>query len=218
MNNASPYLNARREWDERYGDALARAKSWKTLAISAVAVAGIAVAGIAYIGAQSKIQPFVVAIDQMGSPVLVARPSAASTPQLNDRVAIAQIANWIWNARTMLVDTDAQQVLISKVYSMSGSDTGKYLNTYFQEHSPFSTDGSVVRITINSVMPVGGSTYQVNWTESRSQPGRTVVTEKWQATLTVAFDPKLGEKPEVALHNPLGIYVKSMSWARSVGG
>ena len=27
MAEANPYLNARREWDERYGDALARAKT-----------------------------------------------------------------------------------------------------------------------------------------------------------------------------------------------
>ncbi|MDE2253361.1 MAG: type IV secretion system protein, partial [Betaproteobacteria bacterium] len=78
MAQANPYLNARREWDERYGDQIARAKSWRIAAIAALAVASVAVAGVAYIGAQSKIKPFVVAIDKMGSPIAVAQPSNGS--------------------------------------------------------------------------------------------------------------------------------------------
>ena len=72
MAEANPYLNARREWDERYGDALARAKSWRYAAIGALAVAAIAVTGVVFIGAQSKIKPYVVAIDKMGNPVAMA--------------------------------------------------------------------------------------------------------------------------------------------------
>ncbi|WP_276709048.1 VirB8/TrbF family protein [Thiomonas arsenitoxydans] len=48
MAEANPYLNARREWDERYGDALARAKTWRLAAFASLAVAAIAVAGITY--------------------------------------------------------------------------------------------------------------------------------------------------------------------------
>ena len=54
---ATPYLNARREWDERYGNLVTRAKTWQLVAIGSLAVAGIASAGIAYIGSQSKISP-----------------------------------------------------------------------------------------------------------------------------------------------------------------
>ena len=57
MAEANPYLSARREWDERYGDAIARAKSWRYAAIGALAVAAIAVTGVVFIGAQSKIKP-----------------------------------------------------------------------------------------------------------------------------------------------------------------
>ena len=56
----NPYLDARREWDERYGDALARASNWRRAAFAALAVALVAVVGIAHIGAQSKIEPYVI--------------------------------------------------------------------------------------------------------------------------------------------------------------
>ena len=35
----TPYLSARREWNERYGDYIARARSWRWAALEAIAVA-----------------------------------------------------------------------------------------------------------------------------------------------------------------------------------
>ena len=180
-------------------------------------MACIASAGVAYIGAQSKISPFVVAIDKMGSPIAIGKPVATSLSAINQRIVIAQVANWIWNARSILPDPDAQKMLIDKVYAMSSADTGKYLNSYYTNHTPYLSDGTVVRTTINSVLPVGGSTYELSWTESRSQPGFTAKTTKWKATVTVGQNPKIAEKPAVALNNPLGLFIKTLSWGPVVG-
>lgn len=213
---ANPYLNARREWDERYGDQIARARSWRLIAMASMAVAGLAVAGVAYVGAQSKIKPFVVAIDGMGSPVAVAQPAAIRLDATTQRIAVAQVANWVWNARTILPDPDAQRILIDRVYSMASAATAKYLNEYYQGHTPFSTDGFVTRITINTVLPAGGQTYDVTWTESTSRPGQTAKTGKWKATVGLGVDEKLAQKPAVALTNPLGLYIKTLSWTQVV--
>lgn len=216
--SANPYLNARREWDERYGDALSRAANWRLFAMASMAVAGVAVAGIVYIGSQSKIQPFVVAIDQMGSPVAIARPTSASASAFDEKVAIAQIANWLWNARSILADPEAQRVLIDRVYAMSSAEVAKQLNGYFEASSPFPSDGSTRKVTINSVLPVGQQTFEIAWTESMSRPGLTTAVERWKASITIGTDSALAAKPEVAIHNPLGIFVKNLSWAQSIGG
>lgn len=212
VSEATPYLNARREWDDRYGDALSRAYSWRIVAMSAICVAALAVIGVGYIGAQSKIQPFVVAIDAMGSPVAIAKPTGGSA--VSQRIIISQIANWIWNARTQLSDPDAQKILINNVYALSSADTGKYLNDYYKEHSPFGSDGAITRVNVTSVLPVSENTYQVTWIESTAQPGKTVTTQNWKANLSVGIDQKLADKPEVALANPLGIFIKSLTWTR----
>jgi type IV secretion system protein VirB5 len=212
---ATPYLNARREWDERYGDSIARARTWQVVAIGAMAVAAMAVAGVAYIGAQSKIQPFVIGIDGLGSPVAVAKPIAAGQ-EINQRIMISQVANWVWNARTMLADPDAQKILVDRVYAMINADTGKYLNDYYAAHPPFSTDGTTVKVTITSVLPTSAATFEVSWTESRAEPGRMAVTTRWKASITTGSDPKMAEKPTVALNNPLGIFVKSLTWAEAI--
>lgn len=212
---SNPYINARREWDERYGDVIARAGMWQKVAIGSMVVAALAVGGVSYIGSQSKIQPFVVTLDTMGAPVAIAKP-IASGQEVNQRIMISQVANWVWNARTVLADPDAQKILIDRVYAMSNSETAKYLNEHYAANSPFSMDGSTVRVTINNLLPISKDTYEVSWTESKAMPGKTAVTSKHKASITTAVDPKMAEKPNVAINNPLGLFVKSLTWAQAV--
>lgn len=214
-NQADPYLNARREWDERYGDHIARAKNWRIVAMVSLAVTGIACAGIAYIGAQSKIQPFVVMTDQLGSPVAVARPASVGNEKADQRIKVAQLANWVVNARTITSDRAAQQVMIDKVYAMAGRNTAEYMNGWFRDHSPFGGD-ETASIEIASVLPQSADTYQVSWIETRSKYGQMANKERWKSLLTIAQSDELANKPGVALWNPFGLYIKEMSWTKEV--
>ncbi len=214
MTTNNLYLNARREWDERYGDSLSRARNWRIAAIISMGVAGIAVAGVAYIGAQSKVQPFVVAIDSLGNPIAMARPSSAGG--VTDRIIQAQIANLIWNARTILSDQVAQKVLLERVYAFLSTDSSAYLNDYYKNHSPFS-DGSTANVEINSVLPISKDSYQINWTETRFQNGQPMGRSHWKASVSVGTDKKLADKPRMSIDNPLGIYIKSITWTQVLG-
>ena len=65
----SPYLAARREWDERYGDLITRAKNWRTMAAFCCLVALVATVGIVWLSARAHVVPFVVLVDNLGRPV-----------------------------------------------------------------------------------------------------------------------------------------------------
>ena len=67
----NPYLAARREWDERYGDLITRAKNWRTLAALCSLVALVATSGIVWLSAHSHVVPFVVLVDNLGRPVAI---------------------------------------------------------------------------------------------------------------------------------------------------
>ncbi len=212
--SAHPYLVARREWDERYGDAIARAYSWRLAAFASLAVAAVAVLGVMYIGAQPKTEPYVVALDKLGEPVAFARPAAGSAvPQ---RILQAQVASWVWNARTVLSDPSAEKTLLRKVYAMAGVDAAGFLNRYYAVHPPFG-DFSVA-VTITSVLPASANTWQVSWDEQRSENGQPQPVAHWKAEITTGIDPKLAESPRVLLDNPLGIFVRAIAWTPVVGG
>ena len=209
--SANPYLNARREWDERYGDALSRAHNWKMMAFGAVAVAGIAVAGIAYIGAQSKIQPYVVAIDHMGNPIAMARPVDGGA--INQRIIEAQISSWVWNWRSMLSDPIAQKQLLAQVYAMASTQTAAEINPWYKR-SWTADAGFVVSPHITSILPISKDTYQVNWTETKYKDGQSDGTTSYKANVTTGIDKKIAGTAQASMLNPLGIYVQSITWTK----
>src|SRR5439155_11567503 len=65
----NPYLIARREWDERYGNLITRAKNWRLMAILCCLIALIQTAGMIVLSLRSKVVPYVVAVDSLGRPV-----------------------------------------------------------------------------------------------------------------------------------------------------
>lgn len=208
---SNPYLNARREWDDRQGDALTRAHNWKMIAFGAIAVAGIAVAGIAYIGAQSKIQPYVYAIDKMGNPIAMAQPATGEA--VNQRIIEAQVASWVWNWRSMLSDPMAQKQLLAQVYAMASTQTAAEINPWYKR-SWTADAGYVVSPHISSILPVSKNTYQVNWSETKYKDGQSDGTTTYKGNVTVGIDKKIASTTQASMLNPLGIYVQSITWTK----
>src|SRR5437870_4073686 len=65
----NPYLIARREWDERYGNLITRARNWRLAATLCAAIALVQTAGMMWLSLRSKIVPYVVAVDSLGRQV-----------------------------------------------------------------------------------------------------------------------------------------------------
>src|ERR687883_191751 len=74
LSDTSPYLEARREWDERYGSLITRARNWRIAAILALLVTLVATCGLIALSTKAKVVPYVVAIDNLGR-VLAAGPA-----------------------------------------------------------------------------------------------------------------------------------------------
>lgn len=212
----NPYLNARREWDERYGVMLTHARNWRLAAAAALTVAAISVAGVVYIGSQTKIQPFIIAVDDLGSPVAVAMPQAmVRATAVDERVIRAQIANFIFNSRSFSSDFAAQQVLFDRTFAMISSDLAPKLTEFFRDQRmPLRENSHTVEISVRTVINSGGDTWQVDWTETVRAPGASVRTENWRAIIQITADQELAARPDMFVWNPFGVFVRALQWQR----
>src|SRR4030088_1611310 len=95
INN--PYLAARREWDERYGEFITRARNWRTIATITALISVLATGGMVWLSAKSHVVPFVVLIDNLGR--TVASGLAEQTSISDDRLRRTVIQGWIENIR-----------------------------------------------------------------------------------------------------------------------
>lgn len=206
----SPYLSARREWNERYGDYIARARNWRWAAFGALAVALVLAVGVAWQAAQSKVVPYVVEVDKLGDAATVARADRAAPTDM--RVIKAQLGAWIVDVRSVSSDPLAQKSALSRSYALTAATATILLNDYYRQHSPFGQPRTVA-VSVDAVLPISKQTYQIQWSEdARDLQGRDLATTHWIASVTVAFDPPTDERG--ILSNPLGLYITGISWTQ----
>jgi type IV secretion system protein VirB5 len=210
----NPYLAARREWDERYGDLITRARNWRTIAAISGLAALVATSGIVWLSAHSHIVPFVVLVDSLGR--TVASGLAEQTSVGDDRLRRAVIEDWIANVRTVTTDGIAQRRAIDRVYAhiANGTNAQAFISDFYRNDPPFKrAQTETVSIEVNSVLPTSDRTFEVDWIETaRDLYGTVKSTDHWKGSFSVAINVPTEERQ--ARVNPLGLYVTAANWAK----
>ncbi len=112
----SPYIDARREWNERYGSYIARAKNWRLATFGVIGICLVQSFGLVGLAMQSKIVPYVVTLDRLGSAVSVTR--ADQMQKMDEKVIKSLLARWTADVRGVVSDGTAQRQMIDRTYSM----------------------------------------------------------------------------------------------------
>ena len=158
----NPYLAARREWDERYGSLITRARNWRVAAFLALGIAVIETGGMVALAMRSKVVPFVVAVDNLGR--VVASGTADQVSATDDRLKRAALVQWVGDWRTVTSDGVAQRKSIDRVYSMIGRGTPAQVQVseYYRNDPPYKrAQTQMVSVDVKAVrrpgdVPVGG--------------------------------------------------------------
>jgi type IV secretory pathway TrbF-like protein len=210
----NPYLAARREWDERYGDLITRARNWRLMALLSGLVALMATTGIVWLSVRSHVVPFVVLVDNLGRSV--ASGIADQTEPGDDRLKRASIFNWVENLRLVTTDGVAQRKAVDRVYSQiaSGSAAQTFISDFYRNDPPFKrAQTTTVSVEVKSVLPTSDRSYEIESSETtRDLYGAVKATDLWKGSLSIAVNPPKDERE--ARINPLGIYITDMSWAK----
>jgi type IV secretion system protein VirB5 len=192
----NPYLAARREWDERYGDMITRAKNWRLVAVLSAVTATVSVAGIVILSARSKVVPFVVAIDSLGR--TVSAGPAEETTTADERLKQAALFSWIEEVRLVTIDPIAQRKAIDRVYAhlAMGSEAQAFVTAYYRNDPPQKrSQTQTVSIDVKSVLPNSDRTYEIEWIETTHDlNGGIVSTDHWKGSFTIALNPPTDER------------------------
>ena len=210
----NPYIAARKEWDERYGDLITRARNWRLIAGLLAMVALVQGGGLAYLAGQSKVVPFVVAIDSLDR--VVASGPAQPSNAANERLIRAALYQWIGDLRMVTTDGVAQRRAIDHVYSMIGSGTAAQvqISEFYSQDPPASrAQHETCSAEVKAVFSTSDKTFQVEWSETtRSLNGQVLAQQNWKGSVTITVNPPSDER--LARVNPLGIYVVAVSWSK----
>jgi len=210
---SSPYIEARREWNERYGEYIQQARHWRNMAICSVVVLVVSLGGALYISAQRKIQPYVIQVDKLQ----LAEPyTQTHGTQVDPRIIKAYLARFVADWRTVTVDRQAQKGAIDRVFAMlpTGSVALVKMDDFFKARNPFTVAAShSIDITVTNLLPVSDQTWQVEWKEeTRDLRGQLQSSVRMKVTVIVGITPPSEENLIVV--NPLGVYITDLNWSR----
>ena len=210
----NPYIAARREWDERYGSLISRARNWRLVGMLCASAVLLQTAGLITLSMRSHVIPYIVAVDGLGRQVAAGPAEHASVA--DDRLRRAVIFDWIGDLRLVTNDGIAQRKAIDRVYAhiANGSQAMGFINDFYRSDPPQKrAETETVNVEVQSVLPTSEKTFEVEWVETtRDLQGQVTEHVRWRGAFSLAVNPPTEER--LVRVNPLGVYVTNASWSK----
>lgn len=215
----TPYMAARREWNERYGDYIASARNWRFIALVLGIISLILAAGSIYIGSQSKRIPYIVEVDKLGQVVNVA--PAEKTTTTSPRIVKAMLMRFIIDWRAVSPDAVVQKAATDRLYKMvpQGGASLEKINGYYRDNSPYvvAQSQTVSIEPIGTPLPLSEQSWQVEWWETkRNLTGAQLSRTRYKGVLMIAFQPPNDDNQALDLDNPIGLYITDLNWSQQL--
>lgn len=201
----TPYFEARREWDERMGYAVARESLWRKIAFICLAIVGIETIGYVYTATRSHIEPYLIAQDKIGTITPLGIPHKLKADQSATEYLVRI---YITSLRSFWSDEPVNSNNIDIVTSMTGQSALNKMQGYMTSQS---ANPQLTTVVITNVQPMPNTnTYQVDWTETH--PDNTAEAPKyWRALIELKDLPNTDQTAKQRYNNPFGLTVVNIS-------
>jgi type IV secretion system protein VirB5 len=215
MGDSSPYVEARREWNDRYLDLVCERRVWQAVAGAELVLTVVLAGGLVWVGRQHKTVPYVVEVDSLGA-ALAIKPADPGGHPADERVVRYQLAAFIRGARQVMADRIAMKKELGRVYAYARGAARTYLDEYYRASNPFEIARTYVVVpTVTSLLRLSPTSWELRWTEEqRGLDGLLLGKSQWEGVVTVEVVPPTSEE---AIHvNPLGLYVTDLRWTKQL--
>jgi type IV secretion system protein TrbF len=209
----TPYQKAAQVWDERLGAARVQSRNWRLMAFACLALAVGLAGGLVWQSAQSRITPYVIEVDKLGTVQTVGL--AVQDYEPTDAQIAFHLARFITNVRSLSIDPIVVRQNWLAAYDFATDRAAATLNAYARENDPFKSIGArSVSVEITSVVRGSDDSFTVHWSEKTFVNGSLAKTERYTGILSIVM-----QRPrtvQVLRKNPLGIYVHGLNWSRDL--
>ena len=210
---ATPYQRAAQIWDERIGSARVQARNWRIMALGGLALSAALSGGLLWQSMQSRVVPYVVAVDRLGEARAIA-PADRSYQPTDPQIAWF-LGRFISNVRSIALDPVVMRQNWLSAYDFVSGRGARFLSAYARDANPFGQIGTrTVSVQVTSVVRVSDRSFQVKWTESAYERANLSGVSHWTAILSVVSKPPT--TAETLRKNPLGLYVDAIDWSEEL--
>ena len=222
---SSPAAKAKAVWDDRVGNATMQAYSWRMISFALCFILLCCIGGLVYLSNKSMYMPYVVTVDKSTGQVDFAGAMNPSNTYIAQEAEIEYfIRQFVENTRNIPYDPDVYEANWTKAFYLMTKDASRQLAEKRKNENPYvKLLNSTTSVTISTVIPInkqsenlqeGNQTFQVNWDEKETDKSSgTVTVTPYTGIMTLTYIQPT--EKEVAIHNPLGIYVADFKYEKS---
>ena len=139
---ANPYIEARREWDERYADLVLGKRNWQIAAGGLLVLSLILASANVWLVSRSRYVPYVVEVDKLGYALTVPQPlTPTSIPDVTTRMERYEVAAFIRSARSVSSDPQVEHQMLNSLLAHARGAADRFLDAYYHSdsstHNPF---------------------------------------------------------------------------------
>ncbi len=214
IDQSNPYLDAKREWLERYGNYISQKRNWQIIAVLSAIISLICVIFLGYSTTQNKLIPYVIEVDKLGNTSKVG--VVQNIDLKNPNVIKYSLNTFIYSWRSVWGDVEIQRKFIFDAYAYlePNSKAFNFINEEYREKNPFKqVSKENVRVKVKSIVPQNADTWQVEWEEETRNLKEEIIS---QITYRGFFQVKqiVPTTEEQILKNPLGIFIFDLNYAK----
>ena len=214
----NPYLDARREWNERYGSYVAMARFSKKIAYIASMIALVSVAGAIWLAGQKEVKPYVVEVDRNGL-IQNVKGIGEIDKKTQARIIKAQLASFVEKFRDVVLDAQIQRQNVLEIYKYLRKSTPAFtkITNFFQKNDPFErARKETVFAAITRIMPLKDNAWQIEWKETTMdrKTGEPLKTNNFKMICYISISPPNDEA--AIIKNPLGIIISDLNWSKEI--
>lgn len=209
----TPYQRAAQVWDDRLGSARVQARNWRLMAFGGLALSSVLSVGLLWQSMQSRVVPYVVAVDRLGEARAV--EPADRDYQPTDPQIVWFLARFITDVRSISLDPVLMRQDWLSAYDFATARGGRFLSAYARDSNPFGEIGTrTVSIQVTSVVRASDRSFELKWTENEYERGNPAGTSHWTAILSVVR--RAPSTADTLRRNPLGLYVDGIDWSQEI--
>lgn len=214
----NPFLAARTEFTNAFGDLARGKRNWQLMAYALVGQLTLVTIAYVRLAQSARVVPYVVHVDRLGQVVAVGTAEALKRP--DERLIASQLAQFVRAIRTVLPASAAlaQAEMLRRGYAFVAPGAAAFLNEYFSApgHDPRVLGTRLSRqVDVVSVLRVPNSdVWRLQWTETErsNEPADPIRPVAWEGYVSVKLIPLAS--PESIEDNPLGLQITSVSWTQ----
>ena len=214
----SPYLDARREWEERYGGFASAAKYWRNTSFISLLIALIATVGSIYLAGKKEVVPYIVEVEKSGVITQVQRADSPNQETIQ-KIIKSQLTVFVEKWRNVVLDAQLQRKNVLDVYVFLQKNTPAFtkITEFFKNNDPFErARKETLFVEIANVLPLKENAYQIEWRETimDRKSGQTLHVNSYKLIAYTSLSPPTDESN--IIRNPIGLIINDLNWSKEI--